>query len=238
MIKKKFFYAILCMLIGVLLAQYILEACNANPKTIKVACVGDSITYGARLDDRDKESYPALLQELLGVHYEVSNFGVGSCTLIRNGVPTVWGQLDKIKALNPDIIVISLGTNDTCGMGTCGNRMCWEYKSEYEQDYRDLIAELRTLPSKPKIYICAPSPMVLETPGLKEERINGLTIRKPRLQELIGYVKKIVIEQNLGFIDLNTPLDHKPELFTEEDGVHPNKKGYRAIAKLVYDGIK
>jgi alpha-L-fucosidase len=44
--------------------------------------------------------------------------------------------------------------------------------------------------------------------------------------------------KKVGFIDLNTPLTGKPELFTEQDGVHPNKDGYLAIAKLVYHEVK
>lgn len=207
-------------------------------KKTKVACIGDSITYGAMLDNRDQHSYPAQLQELLGKDYSVDNFGVGSCTLIRKGRPTVWNELPKIKETNPDIIVISLGTNDTCGMGTCGDRKCWEYKDEYESDYRDLIDELSKLPSKPQIFICAPSPMVLETPGLNSERKAGLTVRKPRLQELIGMIKNIAKEKNVQFIDLNNPLDHRPELFIEGDGVHPKKEGYKAIAELVYQKLK
>ncbi|GGW47822.1 DUF459 domain-containing protein [Arenibacter certesii] len=223
-------YPILLMLF------FILGGCHEQK--IKVACVGDSITYGARLDDRENHSYPAQLQLLLGEKYSVQNLGVGSSTLIRKGIPTVWDELSKIKEANPNIIVISLGTNDTCGMGTCGDRKCWEYKGEFKEDYRELIDELLTLPSKPKIYICAPSPMVLETPGLNKERVEGLTIRKPRLQELIKMIKSIAKEKKVEFIDLNTPLDHKSELFTEKDGVHPNKAGYRAIADLVYQKLK
>ena len=206
--------------------------------TIKVACIGDSITFGARLSDRDKYSYPAQLQLLLGAGYQVTNFGVGSMTLIRKGVPTVWNELPKINEALPDVVIIRLGTNDTCGMGTCGDRKCWEYKDEYAIDYSDLIDELANLPSRPEIWICAPSPMVLETPGLSTSRMEGLTVRKPRLQELVSIVKRLAREKKVGFIDLNTPLDHRPELFTEEDGVHPNKKGYRAIAELVYQEIK
>ncbi len=206
----------------------------STKENIKVACVGDSITFGARLDDPDKDSYPAQLQVLLGENYSVENFGVGSLTLIRKGIPTVWNELPKIKAANPDIIVISLGTNDTCGFGTCGDRKCWHYKDEFESHYRDLIDELSALPSSPQIFIAAPTPMVLETPGLNSERIAGLTARKPRLQELIGMIKKVATEKNVHFIDLNDPLDHRPELFTESDGVHPNKAGYSTIAELVW----
>lgn len=168
----------------------------------------------------------------------MENFGVSSCTLIRKGSPTVWDELYKIKQANPDVVIISLGTNDTCGLGTCGERKCWEYKEDFQDDYRSLIDELITFPSRPKIYICAPSPMVLETPGLDLERIEGLTKRKPRLQELIGMIKRVAKEKNVEFIDLNTPLDHRPELFTEKDGVHPNQSGYLAIAEIVYQNLK
>lgn len=216
-----------------LIALFAISGFSTKEK-IKVACVGDSITYGARLDDRNKDSYPAQLQVLLGENYSVENFGVGSLTLIRKGIPTVWNELPKIKESNPDIIIISLGTNDTCGFGSCGDRKCWEYKDEYESDYRDLIDELSALPSNPQIFIAAPTPMVLETPGLNSERVAGLTVRKPRLQELTGMIKKVANEKNVHFIDLNEPLDHRPELFTESDGVHPNKDGYRAIATLVW----
>ncbi|MCC5937625.1 MAG: hypothetical protein JJU34_10100 [Lunatimonas sp.] len=216
-----------------LLLTFVLAFSSFERKKIKVACVGDSITYGARLDDRDKDSYPARLQALLGDRFLVENFGESSLTLIRKGIPTVWNVLPKIKESNPDIVIISLGTNDTCGFGTCGDRKCWEYKDEFESDYRDLIDELSALPSKPKIYIAAPTPMVLETPELDRERIEGLTVRKPRLQELIGIIKKITAEKDVHFVDLNEPLDHRPELFTVSDGVHPNKEGYAAIAALV-----
>lgn len=221
------------LLICTTLVFILITSAIVTRSTIKVACVGDSITYGARLDDRDSDSYPAQLQTLLGEDYAVENFGVGGCTLIRKGTPTIWNELAKIKAANPDIVVISLGTNDTCGMGTCGDRKCWEYKDEFESDYRDLVDELAKLPSDPQIYLCAPSPMVLETPDLDAERIAGLKVRKPRLQELIAMIKRVAAEKNVHFIDLNEPLDHRPELFTASDGVHPNKEGYGAIAALV-----
>jgi sialate O-acetylesterase len=211
--------------------------CTKKDK-MTIACIGDSITFGARLDSPEVDSYPAQLQQLVGEEHKVINFGVGGCTMLRKGHPTVWNELPKIKEAHPDIVIISLGTNDTCGMGTCGERKCWEYKDEFMVDYQDFIDTLQTFLSHPKIWIAAPSPMVLETPGLNSERVAGLSIRKPRLQELIALVKQVASEQQVSFIDLNTPLDHRPELFTEKDGVHPNRLGYRAIAELVYEELK
>lgn len=226
------------IIVAFLLLPALSNGSGNNKENIRIACVGDSITYGARLDDRDQFSYPARLQQLLGKNYIVENFGVGSCTLIRKGIPTVWNQLAKIKASNPNVVIISLGTNDTCGEGACGDRKCWEYKDEFEGDYADLIDTLNAWPSKPQIWICAPSPMVIETPGLTQERIEDLTIRKPRLQRITDIVKKVASAKKVGFIDLNTPLQTKPALFTEKDGVHPNMKGYQEIAQLVHRRIE
>jgi acyl-CoA thioesterase-1 len=201
---------------------------------IRVACVGDSITFGARLTDRANGSYPAQLQSLLGDGAEVMNFGVGSCTLIRKGRPNVWSQLERIRQSNPDVVVVSLGTNDTCG----GARRCWDHKDEFPADCRDLIDALKAFPSKPSVWICAPTPMVLETPGLSPKRRADLETRKPRLLDLIAIVKTVAIEKKVGLIDLNTPLADRPELFTESDGVHPNQAGYLAVAELVCKALE
>ncbi|MCA8993131.1 MAG: hypothetical protein KDA88_14170 [Planctomycetaceae bacterium] len=203
---------------------------------IRVICIGDSITAGARTDAPEKESYPAQLQVLLGEGYAVTNCGVGSCTLIRKGRPNVWTTLAQIKAqqLNPDVVIINLGVNDTCG----APRKCWDHREDFAGDYRDLIKELRALPSEPQIWLCAPTPMVLETPGVTGARQKDLTARMPRLDELIDTIQELSKEQATGFIDLHTPFVDKPELFTPKDGVHPNKEGYAAIAQVIAEAIQ
>ena len=40
---------------------------------IKVACVGNSVTWGMTITDREKNCYPAQLQKMLGDKYEVRN---------------------------------------------------------------------------------------------------------------------------------------------------------------------
>jgi len=201
---------------------------------VRIACVGDSITYGARLADREKDCYPAQLQRMLGGGAEVMNFGVGSCTLIRKGRPNVWSQLEKIRKSAPDVVIVSLGTNDTCG----GSRRCWNHKDEFPADCRDLIDAIRAFPSRPSVWLCAPTPMVLETPGLSPKRKADLEERRPRLGELIAVIQAVAREKKTGFIDLNTPLAGRADLFTESDGVHPNQAGYLAVAELLCKALK
>ena len=52
---------------------------------IRVACIGNSITYGARIKNRDRDSYPAVLSRMLGEAYWVKNFGVSARTLLNKG---------------------------------------------------------------------------------------------------------------------------------------------------------
>ena len=85
--------------------------------TIRVACVGNSITEGHGLKDKKTEAYPARLQELLGDRYFVQNFGLSGHTLM-NGTDRPymhdgkWFRFQKALASNPDIVTIKLGTND------------------------------------------------------------------------------------------------------------------------------
>ena len=62
-------------LLAVVACALVLPSLGAPVRKIKVACIGDSITYGAAIEDRVNYSYPSQLQVLLGENYEVGNFG-------------------------------------------------------------------------------------------------------------------------------------------------------------------
>ena len=53
--------------------------------TIRVACVGNSVTYGMGIPDRAEKAYPVRLQAMLGDGYKVENFGHSGSTLLRKG---------------------------------------------------------------------------------------------------------------------------------------------------------
>ena len=53
--------------------------------TVRVACVGNSVTFGMGIPDRAEKAYPKQLQEMLGDAYKVENFGHSGSTLLRKG---------------------------------------------------------------------------------------------------------------------------------------------------------
>ena len=100
-------------LITLLLFALALASFAAEP--LRVACVGNSITYGYGLSNPATESYPAQLQTLLGQNYNVRNFGHSGATLLSRGHrPYIQQEAYKnALAFKPDIVVIHLGINDT-----------------------------------------------------------------------------------------------------------------------------
>lgn len=67
---------------------------------IKVACVGNSVTWGMTIIDREKNCYPAQLQKMLGNKYEVRNFGHSGTTLLQHGHRPYIDQQEYQEALN------------------------------------------------------------------------------------------------------------------------------------------
>lgn len=69
----------------IVVAILFVTAASAQENRIKVACIGNSITYGYGLPDRTTQSYPAQLQKMLGESYQVENFGKSGATLLNKG---------------------------------------------------------------------------------------------------------------------------------------------------------
>lgn len=63
---------------------------NVTAQNTKVACVGNSITFGAGIKERSINSYPSQLQELLGDSYEVGTFGFSGATMLKKGHKPYW----------------------------------------------------------------------------------------------------------------------------------------------------
>ncbi len=203
---------------------------------INVVCLGDSITAGAGVENKKTESYPAQLQQLLGEGYAVTNLGLGGATLLRSGSPTAWSQLPALAAAQPDVIVVILGTNDTHS----GSRRNWEKIESFDKDTEDLLETLTSLPGRPQVLLGTPTSMVLETPGLSEDRRADLEERHPRLANLRRRLATLAEEwghRGVALLDLEPVLKGQPDLVVPGDGVHPNAKGYQQIAKALEKAV-
>lgn len=198
---------------------------KAESGQIKVACVGDSITYGFGIKDHDVNCYPAVLGRLLGGGYTVNNFGFSDRTAgFGANRPYVNETLyDESLEFEPDIVVIMLGTNDSKPYN-------WVDEDSFVSDYEKIIRSYQALDSKPKIYIGIP-PQTFPVLGKVRYEIDGDAV----IEKVCPAVRRVAKEMNLPIIDINGLLKDKPELFV--DGVHPNSEGAQLVAELVYKEI-
>ena len=188
----------------------------------RLACVGDSITYGAMVPSREFQSYPAQLQRMLGKDWEVRNFGASGKTLLKAGDAPYQkdGVFTAALKYNPQVVVIMLGTNDTKPQN-------WKSKDQFPGDYKDLIEKFRALESKPRIYICHPIPVI--GPG-------NYGINEAGVDEEIPMIDTVAQEKHVEVIDTHGVLAGHDELLP--DRVHPNATGDTLIAKTVYKALK
>ena len=188
----------------------------AGQEKTRVACVGDSITYGACVADRQTNCYPVVLGKLLGDTFDVRNFGVNGATLLKKGDLPWWKQqaFTDATSFNPSIVVIKLGSNDTKPQN-------WKNKADFEGDYRALIQHFRELPAKPKIYVALPVPVLKPNFGINKESAA----------EQQPIILRVAKEEGCPVIDLFTAVGTK-DLF-DGDGIHPNAAGARKIADAV-----
>lgn len=191
---------------------------------IRVACVGNSVTYGYGLADRARSAYPVQLQALLGDGYDVRNFGHSGATLLYRGHnPYVrLPEFQEALAFKADMVVIHLGLNDT------DPRNWPDYGDEFIGNYRALIDSFRVANPKARIWICKMTPI-----GHRHRRFQSGTLDWHTLiQERILQVAETA---GVGLIDLYEPLHCRPDLFP--DALHPNAEGAGILASTVYAAL-
>lgn len=193
-------------------------------QAIKVACVGNSVTFGVGIENRDQNSYPAKLQVLLGTDYQVENFGFSGATLLKNGHKPYWdkGVYQQSLEFAPDIVIIHLGLNDQ-GMNN------WpQHGDEFVSDYKEFIQSYRSLSSQPRVLICKMTPTLSGHHWFEE----GM---RESYQEIQDKIKQVADETNTELIDLHQVLDGCPEYLP--DNLHPTKEGAERMAREVYGAI-
>ncbi len=221
---KRFYLMKTNALTVILVLLFIVGVHTALGKKIKVACIGNSITYGTGLKDRAHDSYPVQLQKLLGEDYEVGNFGKPSATLLRKGYLPYNQQAECAQALRyaGDIAVIHLGINDT------DPRVWPNYRDDFVSDYLSLIDSLRSVNRQVRIIIARLTPI-----SHRHRRfISGTKQWHDEIQKAIEQTARMA---GAELIDFNEPFYARPDLFP--DGLHPNPEGAGIMAKTVYSAI-
>ncbi len=188
---------------------------------VRIACVGDSLTWGGFVEPRDVLSYPARLQELLGDRAVVANFGHGGRALLsRADHPFARERaMEDALAFAPDLVLLMLGTNDTKPPN-------WRHAVDFRDDALALVERFRSLPSRPRVCVLLPPPIF--RPAYE---LDGRTLRYRVLPAWCAAAADAVCP----VVDLHTPFLDRPERFP--DAVHPDAAGYLAIAMLVHDAL-
>lgn len=214
-----------------LMALFVIFAFEVSAAKIKVACIGDSITFGYGIADRPNDSYPAQLQKLLDAKqpgkYEVRNFGNSGRGIyldsMRGREKRGFRWMKEHKAAlewKPDIVISNLGIND-----------CGEYIKEYTGarkrgqfagDYRDLLRDYKKVNKSVRFYIWTKLSPLAE--GQKFYRSPEPFLMQKDLESVAETTDAIGI-------DMQEPLREVIDEVLAKDKIHPDKRGAKIIAE-------
>ncbi len=201
---------------------------------LSIACLGDSITQAANLDNLEnyqQYSYPSRLKEILGAE-SMTNLGIGGSSIGR-----YWENafVDRFKEIpqDTDLIIVMGGTNDGFCLtqedfGTMQERKAGTFIGDLDELMRGLK---ETYPDA-KIVFITPLPNVLHD-MLRKERDYLLS------QTVItSAIRQLSAEYEIPVIDLynSNMLDtHDAAVIYNymPDGVHCNEEGYRLLAQHI-----
>jgi lysophospholipase L1-like esterase len=199
----------------------------ATPGTTRVACVGDSVTYGAFLKDRARNCYPAQLQALLGDAYSVRNFGVDGHAVQESADHPYCkhANFSASGSFDPDVVLLMLGSNDARSRN-------WQGIEAFIRDYGVMVEHYLSLESAPRVVVLKP-PAAFAVWG---RRKLNYTIIGEALGAIASKVREIAVEQGLPLVDINSATATRADVFP--DGVHPDTDGARLIATTACEHLR
>ena len=233
------------VLVAVVLCAGILLAAGAKEapsRKIRVACIGDSITWGYAMTNRVVECYPAQLQRMLGDGYEVLNCGdPGAGAYLDPKVPAgkwcphPWRKgvaAARAYAFGPDIVVSNLGINDCSPyMGERGAEGSIPVeKGLFRRQYVDLLTDFGTGERAPKFIV-----WTRLGPTGKGHSLKG----KPNAALMEEDLKAVAAAVHATPLDMLTPLQPLVETaHFAADGIHPEGGAQRVIAEATARAIR
>ena len=211
---------------------------------IKIACCGDSITFGL-LASAPECSYPSVMQKLLGEAYTVENFGRSGATAIadydwqeerRYGPYLKSEEYAASMVSNPDMVILMLGMNDGnpthCFNVINGGAISEDYLKLYEETLSNMLKGYRNLPSGPKLLLGGTSAMNrVVCNSFSADYIYYFTenLKKIRLVQ-----ERLAQRYQIPLIDTLSDMDD-PDYY--RDGVHLTDKGYAQLAAIMAEAV-
>ncbi len=206
----------------------------------KIACVGNSITYGYGIESwPDQTSYPYHLQTFLraeggsAASDTVGNFGFSGRTVRKDDNSSYWKGYQFTPAIEfaADTVIIELGTNDS------KNYTEWitaeqieKYDAEIQADFESMIDTFQ-VKSKPRIFICLAPYANNSSWGMYDTAI---------VKHVIPAVLKAGLEKGVNVIDLHSNFSYleNPSWYLSSDTVHPSVEGAKELAKIIYGYVQ
>lgn len=189
---------------------------SAPADAVRIACVGDSITWGSIIRDRPHNSYPGQLARRLGKGYVVANFGASGSFVLRSS-PKPFREdpfFEQSLAFKPNIVVLSVGTNDA-------KPEIWQAgERNFYSSLAQLVEEYRSLPEHPRVILALPPPLF-------SQRERGKNLDRA----LRPVMRRLASDLGIEVIDLAKPFKGRKDLFW--DGIHPNIKACGIMANTV-----
>lgn len=196
----------------------------------KVACIGDSITFGRMRDGKGMyfqfDNYPQKLEALLGEGWKVCNYGQPGAYATRDdGKLSYWNlrQFTDSRAKDAEAYIIMLGTNDSAN---------WDAEA-YRESLGALVDAYRESAPEAKLFLMiSPTAYPNEATGEFSAGVHPEVLD----DEVPGIVTAIAEERGAQVIDLHSFTAGHPDWYV--DGIHPNGEGHQHIAEYIYEAIK
>ena len=191
-----------------------------------IACLGDSITFGAGVRGIYSQTWEYLWNKLIGEDWQVLNYGVSGRTMQDAGdYPYTNDRIYKDSLeCGADIYLIMFGTNDAKPEN-------WN-EDRFRKDYDSFVKRYLDLSNHPKVILMIPPHCFPEAEG--PIAAFGIDIRN--FDSIISIIQETGKQYGLQMIDLYSLTEGHPEWFT--DGVHPNLKGNTCIAEYLSQQLK
>ena len=212
-------------LVAIVLIFWNLMQNTADQQKLRVACVGDELTFGTDVEDREDNCYPVQLQKYMKKaekKYRIGNFGVeGAAVQKKSKKPyTKEERYESSTEYKANLVVIMLGTNDTTEEN-------WTDIDTFQKDYQSLIHNYQDSKSSPEVSLVTP-------PMIQSDGSTEMEERAKRVEEVKDAVETIGEKNKLTVLDLYSYSQEHPEWY-QKDGIRLNKDGAKAVAGMVGD---